>query len=355
MYDILDLSKKLKWSEYLNELPVSQQDVYFTPEYYEINENYTDGKALCFVFRDKDKIAIYPFLKNLINRNEYWFEEKYYDIQGAYGYNGVVSNCYDTDFNNKFHSVFNDFCIENNIVAEFTRFHPLLNNHSFSLRNMTIVKDRKTVFLDLAATESEIWNSSYSSTNRNMIRKAIKSNVEVSFCTQSEDYLSFYRMYQQSMQDLRALPTLYFNERYFKDFQNLIPSFHELLLAKVNGEVISGMILMTFKNHAHYHLSCRKRDYATYASNNLLLDFSIKHAKSKGCKFFHFGGGNSSSENDALFRFKANFSKSYADFYIGKKIHNKRIYDLTIEKWKKYFPDSFVKNKFKLLGYRDIN
>ena len=355
VYCILDLSEKTRWRNYLNELPYSQQDIYFTPEYYEIYENYKDGLARCFVFEDNEHIAIYPFLQNSINKLGYRLDEEYSDIQGAYGYNGVVSNCFQTSFINKFYTTFNNYCKENNIVAEFTRFHPLLKNQVFSSGNLNIIKDRKTVCINLSETEAELWDKSYSSTNRNMIRKALKNNVEIAISSNPNDYKEFYKIYVKAMQDLNTPPYFYFNEKYVSDFKTLIPGNHKLILAKHNNEIIGGMILMIYKKYAHYHLSCRKKEYGKFALNNLLLDFVIKYAKSQGCEFFHLGGGTSSSEKDSLFLFKANFSNNYNDFFIGKKVHNQHIYDKILEQWQNNFSESYRNNKSKLLGYRELN
>jgi lipid II:glycine glycyltransferase (peptidoglycan interpeptide bridge formation enzyme) len=355
MYQILDLSEKISWRNYLNKLPVSLQDIYFTPEYYEIYENYKDGLARCFVFEENENTAIYPFLQNSINKIGYILGEEYFDIQGAYGYNGVLSTCTEPSFFDKFHSVFNKYCKENNVVAEFTRFHPLLKNHIFSSGQLSIIKDRKTVYVDLSETETEIWNQSYSSENRNMIRKALKNNIEVNICSSPDDYKDFYEIYIKTMRDLNVSPYFYFNEKYILNFRSLMPDNHKLILAKHNNEIIGGILLMTYKDYAHYHLSCRKKEYGKFALTNLLLDFAIKYLKSTGCKFFHLGGGTTSFEKDPLFKFKANFSNHYADFFIGKKIHDQFIYDKIVNQWQELFQESYIKNKSKLLGYRDIN
>ena len=355
MFHILDLSNKKKWKDYLNRLPESQQDIYFAPEYYEIYENYKDGKARCFVFEENDNTAVYPFLLNSINKLGYVLEDEYFDIQGAYGYNGIVSSCYEISFINKFYEAFSKYCRENNVVAEFTRFHPVLKNHIFSSGNLNIIEDRKTIYIDLSETQSEIWNKSYSSENRNMIRKALKNNVEVSICSGANDYKEFYEIYVKTMQDLHVSPYFYFNEKYILNFRTLLPDDHKLILAKHNDEIIGGILLMTYKNYAHYHLSCRKKEFGKFALTNLLLDFAIKYAKLQGCKFFHLGGGTTSSEKDPLFKFKANFSNHSADFFIGKKIHDQYIYDKILNQWQKFSQESYHKNKSKLLGYRDIN
>ena len=99
-----------EWNELLSQLPIEQQDVYFTPEYYGLYEAYGDGEAICFVYQDREKIALYPFMKNSVNKLGYCLDGEYYDIQGAYGYNGVVTNCKDGDFMADFWKAFDAYC-----------------------------------------------------------------------------------------------------------------------------------------------------------------------------------------------------------------------------------------------------
>jgi lipid II:glycine glycyltransferase (peptidoglycan interpeptide bridge formation enzyme) len=349
---ILDLSQEYYWNEYLIKLPKYQQDIYFTPEYYKILNKYGDGEALCFVYYDNDNIALYPFFKNSVNKLGYKLDSEYFDIQGAYGYNGVLSNCQEEEFKANFFKSFNTFCQEENIIAEFTRFHPLLNNYTFSGQNMEIVYDRKTVFLDITKSNDDIWNNSYSSNNRNMIRKSLKNNIEIIEGGKEEDYIAFYKIYVETMLNVGSEKYLFFNEKYFLDFMNLLPNNHRIIFAKYNNNIIGGMILMMYKTYAHYHLSCRKTDYGRFALNNLLLDYAIKLAQKEGCKFFHFGGGTSSNEEDSLLKFKSNFSKSKIDFYIGKKIHNSEIYKTVVSSWEKKNEHKTDKLKNVLLKYR---
>ncbi len=126
--EVLDISESQKWSNLLKQLPLHLQDIYYTPEYYKVYEIYGDGKALCFVYHYGSNLALYPFFLNRINNLGYDLNESYYHIEGAYGYNGVISSSNDPDFIKNFYEDFNKYCKENNIIAEFTRFHPLFEN-----------------------------------------------------------------------------------------------------------------------------------------------------------------------------------------------------------------------------------
>ena len=285
--NIFSLSDSDTWNKKLKSL--EQQDIYFTPEYYSLYETNGDGTAFCFHFEEDGNIALFPFLKNSVNKLGFHLGQEYFDIQGAYGYNGVISNCYDKNFINKFYVSFNQFCQQENIITEFNRFHPLLNNHLFSETNMDILFDRKTVYLDISDTIENIWSNSYSSKNRNMIRKALKNNVEIIVSNDKDDYLKFYEIYVETMNNVKSEEYLFFNEQYFLNFIKYLSYNHYLIIAKLGNEYIGGMSLMTMGKYAHYHLSARKSEYGKIALNNLFLDYAINIAKDNNCKQFHFG------------------------------------------------------------------
>lgn len=346
---LFTLKDKSLWKEYLERLIAKRKDVYFTPEYYSLYENYGDGEAMCFVFEKDDELVLYPFLKNPITPLGYQLDKEYYDIQGAYGYNGIISSTDTKEFIDSFWSSFDAWCQENDVVAEFTRFHPLLNNQILASPNMKTIYSRHTVALDLS--DDDIWMHQISSKNRNMIRKAEKEDVEI---IESDDYETFRRLYDGTMTDLHAEDFYFFPKSYYDEYKQTFKGNSLLCLAMYNGKAIAGSMFMFSDNYAHYHLSARDREYSRYAANNLILWYSIQKAKERGCKWFHFGGGTTGDENDSLLRFKKEFSKTLCEFWIGKRVHNQAVYDEIVRQWQMKYPVHYENNKIKLLGYREI-
>ncbi len=350
-FEILRLTDSEKWNHYLHRLPFEQQDIYFTPEYYQLYEDHGDGIAQCFVFKKENDIALYPFLINSVNALGYDLDNQYFDIQGAYGYNGIVStSCKDT-FISLFYSSFDDYILINNIITEFTRFHPIIRNDLFTV-DMNVIKDRNTVLLDITKEYDYIWNNCYSSINRNMIRKALKNNICISISDHDDDYVLFFDIYKQTMQSIGAEKYYYFSENYFKSIKTLLFNNHKLIIAKVDGKIICAMILMFYGRYAHYHLSGRLKEFSYTGVNNLILDEAIKIAKGEGCSFFHFGGGRTNLQNDSLLKFKLNYSKDKLTFYFGKKVHNRIIYDEVVKQWHERYPEKTEKYKNLVLKYR---
>ena len=67
--------------------------------------------------------------------------------------------------------------MNNGIISEFVRFHPIIKNHVYAQSKYEVVALGQTVAMDLASPEI-IWNN-ISSKNRNVIRKAEKSGVRI--------------------------------------------------------------------------------------------------------------------------------------------------------------------------------
>jgi len=350
-FHILTLKELHQWNDWLKQLPTCQQDVYYTPEYYSLYQNYGDGEAMCFVFEEDGEILLYPFLRNSVNAVGYHLNEDYFDIQGAYGYNGIVTSCKEAAFIARFHKCFDDWCQSNNIIAEFSRFNPLLENVRLASPTMTTINSRLTVKLNLQLPTEEIWMNQLSTKNRNVIRKAEKDGVVV---VESEDYEIFRKLYNDTMLNVSAEDYYFFPESYFEEYKRKFHGNGILCFAMFEGKPIAGSMFMFSKDYAHYHLSGRDANYYKIAANNLVLWYGIQKAKERGCKWFHFGGGTTGNEDDRLLHFKRTFSHETGEFWIGKRVHNKEVYAKVVEQWKEKTPEHYEQNKIKLLGYREL-
>ena len=346
---LLTLENSKEWSDCLQRIPADKRDVYFSPEYYSLYQNYGDGEACCFVFERSGDIVMYPFLRNSIRSLGYQLDKEYYDIQGAYGYNGIIASNINADLIKDFWDSFDAWCQENDIVAEFSRFHPLLNNQELASPKMKAFYSRHTVALDL--TDDDIWMHQISSKNRNMIRKAEKEGVTI---VESDDYETFRKLYNGTMSDLHAEDFYFFPPEYYGEYKRTFNNKSLLCLAQYDGKIIAGSMFMYSENYAHYHLSARDREYSRYAANNLILWYGIQKAKERGCKWLHFGGGTTGDDNDSLLKFKRDFSKTLGEFWMGKRVHNQGVYNSIVKQWEEKFPESYAANKVKLLGYREI-
>ena len=136
------------------------------------------GSIIYFLAIEDEKLVLYVEIASRMGSDDLYIikDESYecYDIQGAYGYNGILTSSDDPAFITAFHEAFDAFCLDRRIVAEFTRFHPVLNNQLLASPKMRMYFSRNTVKLDLSQTLEDISQHSFSPKNRNVIKKAEK-------------------------------------------------------------------------------------------------------------------------------------------------------------------------------------
>ncbi len=350
-YKILTLSDSTEWNDLLHRLPIEQQDVYFTPEYYSLYENFGDGKALCFVYKENEDLALYPFLINSINCLGYKLDHEYFDIQGAYGYNGFVCNTEEEEFVKQFWKVFGEYCHDNFIVAEFTRLHPFINNPNQFKSTHSVIYDRKTVFFDLKLNDELVFIEFQHSTKRQIKRATNRFGIELKIFEGNSDNLDeLIEIYCSTMRKVESTEYLFFNKRYFEEFMRLSSSV--ILVAFLEGRPISVIFGIYSNNYFHGHLSGSLKDFMHMSPSSYLYWEMFKYAQSKGCSYLHLGGGDTSEEDNPLLKFKMNFSKKTLDFHIAKKIHNNPIYEEVIRQWGIEKPEKVKLYQNLLLKYR---
>jgi hypothetical protein len=353
-YRILTLKEKEEWSKSLEKLPFDQQDIYYTPEYYELYENNGDGSAMCFVYEANDDIALYPFLMNSVNDLGYDLNETYFDIQGAYGYNGVVTSNNSISFIKSFQEKFTSFCRSSNVIAEFTRFNPIIKNQTFS-GYLNIIKENKNIILDLKHTEKEAWEVIYDRSVRKNINKATRSGLVVKHFKGNEISdkwcNEFNNIYTTTLKRRNADNYYYFNNKYYSNLnKNLGDSILYFFTIKENKPI--SCELVTFKNYnAYSFLGGTLSEYFSYRPNDILKHEIINYLRKIGVKHFCLGGGI--EEGDGIYKYKKSFAKNGdTDFFIGKKIHKNEIYDKVSTVWDQKYIDEKKNYSNFLLRYR---
>lgn len=354
-YRILTISEREQWSGYLAQLPPEQQDIYYTPEYYELFADLSKGIIRCFVFSDGDKLALYPFYLGKINDLGYELDKEYYDVQGVYGYNGIVSNTTDQGFLNKFADKWAAWCSENNIVAEFIRYNPVLQNHN-NCPWAPPIETLDNVLLPLTNYE-DIWNHSYDRSVRNAIRKTSEYNLTFALYSAGEiselDYNTFVELYNKTMVRREADHFYFFDDNFFNDLRAKLPNKALLAFAYHDGKAISADLYLHNSINIYGFLSGTLKDYFHMKPSSFLRDMTIKTLINKGFSNYSIGGGL--NRYDSIYKYKKAFSvKTDSLFYIGKCIHNIDVYNNVKNQWCLNYPHLVEKYQRRVLCYRDV-
>lgn len=180
MLVVIDLLEKEKWNKVVKSF--GARDVYYSWGYCEGFRIHGDGEPLLFHYEDDNIRAINVVMKRDISYDDLFagkVQRGYaYDLTTPYGYGGFIREGLINDESLEgLHKQYQKYCVENNIICEFVRFHPLLRNAEINDTIYNVQKLGRTVTVNLDSKE-QIWNN-FSSKNRNHVRKAIKVGVEI--------------------------------------------------------------------------------------------------------------------------------------------------------------------------------
>lgn len=341
----MDIQISNHWNNILESFLPDNRDIYFGEEYVRLYETEAE-KAVCCIVKDGDKTMLFPFLSR-----EFVFQDHIlHDFETAYGYGGPIWNHADDDFKSAALQLMVEELKNQDYIAGFVRFHPLLDNYKlFDVGR--VIEDRKTVAIDLSLDENDIWMQEIHTKNRNVIKKGEKSGLQ--FVVDNEfNYLDdFIRLYDATMDKLDAADFYYFKPSYYQEFVKSLPnSFLGVVLHE--GRVVSSAIFMYEGGYGHYHLSGSDVNALKLSPNNYMLWQAALELKRRGVKRFHLGGGTTSSEEDSLFCFKSRFSKHTCQFCLGKLIFNQPLYEEICADWEQKNPEKAEQYRHFLLKYK---
>lgn len=304
-------------------------DLYFDENYGKLYEKIEKGKAEIFKFENEDGKITNQFLIREIP--EKVNGKTYYDIVTPYGYGGPIINYLKGNKENllkEFEKNFKKYAEERNIVSEFVRFHPIKENaiDMKPIYNSTYM--RKTLITKL--DEEDVVKKQISKSARKNIRQALNKGVIYKITEKPNDISVFKNIYYSTMDRNHATDYYYFDDEYFQNILNYYKENLILIEAIFEGKTIAAGIYFIYNDIIHIHLSGTLTEYLylspAYILRYALILWGIEH--NNKYKIIHHGGGRSNSEEDSLYLFKRNFAKLYdVDFYVGKKIWNKEIYD----------------------------
>ena len=336
-FNIIDLGVSNKWNNIVSSF--RQYDVYYLSNYVKAFKIHGDGEPLLLSYETDNLRGINVVMKRDISQfaplNSFLRPETYFDIVTPYGYGGFI---FEGDTSESamehFHLQYLEFLKYNHVVSEFVRYHPQLKNANV-MRSVSTISDLgQTISMDLESVDV-IWDN-LTSKNRNMIRKAHKSGIEIHHGKSPELMSDFIRIYNETMDKDEANPYYYFGKEFYESIYADLNDFHEMFYAVIDSKIIAISIILFTNIQMHYHLSGSLFEYRNLAPSNLLLFEAACWGNKQGFKTFHLGGGIGSKE-DNLFKFKQAFNRSSKNqFSTGKLIVNDEIYNSLVETRKQY-------------------
>ena len=303
-------------------------DLYFDPNYAKVYEQ-IDGRSETFSFS-----CSYGSIQNTFILRPIKWEldgKRWYDIVTPYGYGGpLVLECTDMEkLMAEYRSAFAAYCMNNNIVCEFIRFH-LFDNVDFRqnyygetinmLDNVVVETDR-----DYEA----IWMN-YEHKVRKNVKKAKNSGLYMCIEQNLNHLDGFLDIYYSTMDRNQASAYYYFNRGYFEDIARLLPGNYMYFHVMKDDVVVSTELVLCSEEYAYSFLGGTNQEYYAMRPNDFLKDAIIQWCNQTGRKFFILGGGY--HKDDGIYRYKRSFTKAPdVPFFVGRAILNKAVYDQLVE------------------------
>lgn len=303
-------------------------DIYFEKEYAKLYEKIENGKIEEFILESKNGIIKNLFLKRRIE------DEEFFDIITPYGYGGpiIIETNNKEELLKEYDEQFSKFCNKNNIVSEFIRFHPIYKN-ALDFKNIYEVEySRKTIGTNLKDFNDPV-QEEFSKNAKREIKQALKKDIKVHIIENPDNLDNFKKLYYETMERNGASEYYYFDENYFNEMILKLRDYILLIEIEFESEIIASEIYLIKGKILHAHLlgSCSK--LLELNAGSLIEAMAAKWGKEHEFEYIHHGGGRTSDPEDSLFKYKKKFGKNTEfDFYIGKKIWNKEIYEKLVEK-----------------------
>jgi len=353
-YRLLTLNDSAEWRNLLENLPTEFNDIYLSPDFFSCFRNTTE-EPRCFVYKESDDYALYPFLFTEINEPHLLLGERYYDVQAPYGYNGMVCTSKNQSFLERFAAAFQDFCQNENVVAELVRFNPVLKNETF-MRHLGTTNVLDNVAIDLTPGYSSIWTDGFEGKVRKAVRKAASNNLSFEYyrCRElpDEKLTSFKKLYLDTMRRNNARDYYYFNDAFYNKLPRALPDNSIIAFVYHAGIPVSTQLVLFKGNVAYGYLGGTSADAFSVSPNVYLFHRLIATLCELGFEVYSIGGGI--TRGDSLYHYKKSFSRNTPDgaIYLGSTIHNKPIYENVVAQWKQKFPQLERRYENYILKYR---
>lgn len=325
MISMIGIDEKSRWDDTVRSF--KDYDVNYMNGYARAFQVHGEGEPILIYYDDGETRAMNVVMKRDIAQTAP-FKDKlppgtYYDLSTPYGYGGFWI---EGKGNQTVNDAYDAYCREMGYVSEFVRFHLYSDcqncfNGTVETRAHNIVRD-----LDLPFEQIE---KDFEHKVRTNIRRACGAGLEVEFDPEGKRIDDFLDIYYETMDRTGAEKDFYFSKEFFNEL-NQMKDQHVFIHVLYENKVISSELVLYGTENCYPFLCGTRQEYFNLRPYDYLKYESFKWAKEKGLKRAILGGGYGC--DDGIYKFKKSFAPhGIHDYYIGKKIFNKDVYEKLVD------------------------
>lgn len=256
----------------------------------------------------------------------------YEDIVTPYAFSGpLLMPKENTDICKKklaeqFNCYFQQYCDDQNIIAEYVQFSPWLKDYEF-FRDIYQL-DFRTHIIAMDLRKGDLMRDELNGRRRRAVRNAMKQGVEVFFDDSGKMIDEFLRLYEYTVQKYHAIDYYRFNRNFIQKMFEQLPGKVSFAYAVYGGRCAAICMLLKQGKYIHYHLAGNDPEMSRTNASSLLIYSVASKAQQEGYELFILGGAEGT-----MMEFKKTFTRNCVfDYYAGKKIRNNIIYDMLVKK-----------------------
>lgn len=308
-----------------------------------LQEKKENGKASTYIFQNDDGRIEYPFIKRKAGIID---NVLYYDLVTARGECGPKLEIFNeknkANLIKRYDEEFQEYCNENNIIAEYIKFEPWINYSDYfkEIYNINFHGNLYEIYL-----EEDFLNTEFSSSKRRDVKREIRDDkIKIEFDFEGKTIKNFIKLYNFTQNKYQLSDYYILNEEFIEKYFCELKDKVFIANAYYDKNLISSVIILLGKDIAHYHFSANNPAYGKLCANSYILYRCMEYSKKIGKKIFDLGGATPES---SLERFKMSLINRREDsiypYNVGTKIRNRKIYDDLVKQAggprKGYFPE----------------
>lgn len=310
-------------------LTLNVSEPFYLIEYIDVFSNGTKD-LICFSYfssKNNASVIMPGYLKPIVIGEE---ETIYYDFITPYGYTGPIfsNNITQSDIK-EFWKLIDQWYIDNHVITEFIRFNLFGNQEHYSGEKFTTLHNIKGNIID----EEDQWTAFDRKVRKN-VNKAKRENLTsaVYFLNICDIKISeFHDIYTQTMKRRDTNESFLYSFQEIKRFINNNEKHSAICTIYFKDIPISSELILISEDSIYSFLGGTDEKYFDKRPNDLLKFEALNWARVQGKKYYILGGGY--SLEDGIFQYKKGFfPNDVVDFYTGRKILNKKVYDQLVIK-----------------------